>query len=117
MMLESAALNMPANLEKTAVATGLEKVFSFQSQRKAMPKNTQTTTQLHSSHTLVKVMLKILQARLQQYMNCELPDVQTGFRKGRGTRDQIARIHWMVEKAIEFQEIIYFCFIDCAKKP
>ena len=64
--------------------------FSFQSQRKAMPKNAQTTTQLHSSPS--KVMLKILQARLQQYMNRELPDVQAGFRKGRGTRDQIANI-------------------------
>ena len=62
-------------------------------------------------------MLKILQARLQQFVNCELSDFQAEFRKGRGTRDQIARIHWMVEKAIEFQEIIYFCFIDCAKKP
>ena len=60
-------------------------------------------------------MLKVLQARLQQYMNCELPDVQTGFRKGRGTRDQIANIHWIIEKAIEFQKNIYFCFIDCAK--
>ena len=62
-----------------------------------------------------KVMLKILQARLQQYMNCELPDVQAGFRKGRGTRDQIAAIHWIMEKAREFQKNIYFCFIDCAK--
>ena len=61
--------------------------FSFQSQRKAMPKNVQTTAQLHSSHTLAKIMLKILQARLQRYMNHELPDVQVGFRKGRGTRD------------------------------
>ena len=57
-------------------------------------------------------MLKILQARLQQYMNCELPDVQAGFRKGRGTRDQIANIHWIIEKAREFQKDIYFCFID-----
>ena len=64
--------------------------IAFQSQRKALPKNAQTTAQLHSSHTLVKLMLKILQARLQQYMNCELPDIQAGFRKGRGTRDQIA---------------------------
>ena len=62
-----------------------------------------------------KVMLKILQARLQQYMNCELPDVQAGFRKGRGTRDQIANIHWIVEKAREFQKNIYFCFLDYAK--
>ena len=60
-------------------------------------------------------MLKILQARLQQYVNCELPDVQAGFRKGRGTRDQIANICWIMEKAIEFQKNIYFCFIDYAK--
>ena len=60
-------------------------------------------------------MLKILQARLQQYVNCELPDVQAGFRKGRGTRDQIANIHWIMEKAREFQRNIYFCFIDYAK--
>ena len=60
-------------------------------------------------------MLKILQARLHQYVKCELPDVQTGFRKGRGTRDQIANIHWIMEKAKEFQKNIYFCFIDYAK--
>ena len=60
-------------------------------------------------------MLKILQARLQQYMNCEFADVQAGFRKGRGTRDQIANIHWIMEKAREFQKNIYFCFIDYAK--
>ena len=88
----------------------------FQSQRKAMPKNAQTTTQLHSSHHYVsKVMLKILQARFQQYMNRKLLNVQTGFRKDRGTRDQIASIHWIIEKAREFQENIYFCFIDYAK--
>ena len=62
-----------------------------------------------------KVMLKILQARLQQYLNRELPDVQAGFRKGRGTRDQIANICWIMEKAREFQKNIYFCFIDYAK--
>ena len=62
-----------------------------------------------------KVMLKILQARLQQYVNPELPDVQDGFRKGRETRDQIANIHWIIEKAREFQKNIYFCFIDYAK--
>ena len=78
-----------------------------------MPKNAQTTAQLHSSHTLVK--LKILQARLKQYMNHELPDVQTAFRKGRGTRDQIVNIHWIMEKTREFQKNIYFCFIDYAK--
>ena len=62
-----------------------------------------------------KVMLEILQARLQQYINCELPDVQAGFRKGRGTRDQIANIRWIIEKARDFQKNIYFCFIDYAK--
>src|SRR5574341_1153568 len=72
--------------------------FSFQSRRKAMPKNAQTTAQLHSSHAS-KVMLKILQARLQQYVNRELPDVQAAFRKCRGARDQIANIRWIIEKA------------------
>ena len=62
-----------------------------------------------------KVMLNILQARLQQYVNCELPDVQAGFRKGRGTRDQVANIRWIMEKAREFQKNIYFCLIDYAK--
>ena len=60
-------------------------------------------------------MLKILQARLQQYVNRELPDVQAGFRKGRGTRNQIANIRWIIEKAREFQKTTYFCFSDCAK--
>ena len=60
-------------------------------------------------------MLKILQARLQQYVNRELPDVQAGFRKGRGTRDQISNIHWIIEKAKEFKKNIYFCFLDYAK--
>ena len=78
-----------------------------------MPKNAQTTAQLHSSHMLV--MLKILQARLQQYVNCELPAVQACFRKGRGTRDQIGNIRWIIEKAREFQKNIYSCFIDYAK--
>ena len=77
-----------------------------------MPKNVQTTAQLKSSHMLVK---KILQARLQQYVNRELPDVQAGFRKDRGTRDQIANIRWIIKKAREFQKNIYFCFIDYAK--
>ena len=81
---ESAALNMPANLENSAVATGLEKVSFIPIQKKAMPKNVQATTELHSSHTLV--MFKILQVRLQQYVNQDLPDVQAGFGKGRGTR-------------------------------
>ena len=74
-----------------------------------------------SNHTIAlishasKVMLKILQARLHQYVNCELPDVQAGFRKGRGTRGQIANILWIIKKAREFQKNIYFCFIDYAK--
>ena len=82
-----------------------------------MPNNAQTTTQLHSSYTLIKVMLKILQARLQsvQYVIRELLDVQAGFRKVRGTRDQIVNTRWIIEKAREFQENIYFCFIDYAK--
>ena len=87
--------------------------FSFQSQRRAMRKNVQTTAIaliLHAS----KVMLKILQARLQQYVNCELPDVQAGFTKGRGTRDQIA-ICRIIEKVREFPENINFRFIDYAK--
>ena len=72
-------------------------------------------------HTLVlishanKIILKILQVRLQQYMNCEIPDVQAGFRKGRGIRDQMANIRWIIKKAREFQKNIYFCFIDYAK--
>ena len=80
-----------------------------------MPKNAQTTTQLHSISHVSKVIFKILQARLQQYVNHELPDVLAGFRKGRGTRDQIANICWIIEKAREFQKNIYFCFIDYAK--
>ena len=79
-----------------------------------MPKNAQTSAQLYSSNAS-KVMLKILQARLQQYMNCGLPDVRVGFRKGRGTRDQITNICWIMEKAREFQKNIYFCFIDYTK--
>ena len=78
-----------------------------------MPKNVQTTAQLHSYAS--KVMLKILQARLQHYVNWELLDVQADFRKGRGARDQIADIHWIIKKAREFQKNIYFCFIDYAK--
>ena len=79
-----------------------------------MPKNAQTTAHALISHAR-KLMLKILQARLQQYVNRELPDVQAGFRKGRGTKDQIANICWIMEKAREFQKSISFCFIDYAK--
>ena len=79
-----------------------------------MPKNANYHTNALISHAS-KVMLKILQARLQQYVNYELPDVQAGFRKSRGTRDQMANIHWIIKKAREFQKNIYFCFIDFAK--
>ena len=79
-----------------------------------MPKNAQNCTIALISHAS-KEMLKILQARLQQYMICELSDVQAAFRKGRGTRDQIANIRWIMEKAREFQKNIYFCFTDYAK--
>ena len=81
--------------------------FSFQSQRKAMPKKAQTTTQLNHSH-ISKVMIKILQARLQQCMNHELPDVQAGFRKGRGTKDQIANVHWIIEKQESSRETFVY---------
>ena len=101
---------MPANLENSAVATGLEKV-SFHSNPKECSNYCPTALISHAN----KVMLKILQARVQQYVNFELPDVQTGFRKGKGTKDQIANIHWIVKSAREFQKNIYFCFIDCAK--
>ena len=106
---------MPANLENSAVATGLQK-FSFQSQRKALPENVQTIacTIALISHAN-KVMLRILQARLQQCVNRELQDVHAGFRKGRGTRDQIANILWIIKKAREFQKNIYFCFTDYVK--
>ena len=90
--------------------------FSFQSQRKAMPffECSNCCTIALISHAS-KVVLKILQARLQQYVNRELPDVQAGFRKGKGTRDQIDNIHWIIEKAREFQKNIYFCSIDYTK--
>ena len=80
-----------------------------------MPKNAQTTTQIALISHASKVTLKILQATLQSYMNQDLPDVQAGFREGRGTRDQIANIHWIIEKAREFQKNISFCFIDYTK--
>ena len=88
---------MPANLENSAVSMDWKRSVFIPIPKKAMPKNVQTTTQWHSSHTH-KVMLKILQARLEQYMNQELPDVQAGFRKGRGTRDQIENIRGSLKK-------------------
>ena len=113
-MLESAALNMPTNLENSAVATGLEK-FGIPIPKKG---NAKECSNYHTIALILhasKVMFKILQVRLQQYMNHELPDVQGGFRKGRESRDQIANIHWIIEKAREFQKNIYFCFIDHVK--
>ena len=106
---------MPANLENSAVATGLENV-SFHSNRneRQCQRMFKLCTIALISHAS-KVMLKILQARLQQYVNGELPDVQAGFRKGRGTRDLIANNRWIMEKAREFQKNIYFSFIDYAK--
>ena len=106
---------MLSNLENSAGAIGLEKVH-FHSN----PKERQCQRMLKLLHNALisqasKVLLKLLQARLQQYMNCELPDVQAGFRRGRGTRDQIANIFWIIKKAREFQKNIYFCFIDYAK--
>ena len=101
---------MPANLENSAVATGLENV-SFHS---IPPKYQNYRTIALISHTS-KVILKILQTRLQQYMNRELPDVQDGFRRGGGTRDQIVNIHQIIEKSREFQKNIYLCFIDYTK--
>ena len=89
--------------------------FSFQSQRKGNAKECSNYCTIALISHASKVMLKMLQARLQQYANRELPDVQAGFRKGRGTRDQIANIHWIIEKAREFQKNIYFRFIDYAK--
>ena len=106
---------MPANLENSAVATGQEKVNFHSNPKKGNAKecsNYRTISLI--SHTS-KVKLQILQARLQQYMNRELPDVPAGFRKGRGTSDQIANICWIIERAREFQKHIYFCFIDYAK--
>ena len=103
---------MPANLENSAVATGLEKSIFIPIPKKDNAKECSNYRTIALISHASKVMLKILQARLQQYGNHELPDVQAGFRKGRGTRDQIANIRWIMEKAREFQKNIYFCFID-----
>ena len=95
---------MPANLENSAVATGLEKVSFHSNTKESNAKECSIYCIIALISHTHKVMLKILQARLQQYVNRELPDVQAGFRKGRGTRDQIANIHWIIEKAREFQK-------------
>ena len=96
---------MPANLENSAVAIGLEKVSFHYNPKGNAEECSNYCTITFISHAS-KVILKIPQTRLQQYVNGELPDVQAGFRKGRGTRDQIANIHWIIEKAREFQKKI-----------
>ena len=106
---------MPANLENSTVVTGLEKSVFILIPKKDKAKDCSDYHTVALISHASKVILKILQVRLQQYMNCELPDVQAGFRKGRGTRDQIANILWFTEKPREFQKNIYFCFIDYTK--
>ena len=106
---------MPANLENLALATGLEKVSFHSNPKEGQGQRMFNYRTIALISHASKVMLKTLQARLQQYVNCELPDVQAGFRKGRGTRDQIENIPWIIEKAREFQKNIYSCFIDYAK--
>ncbi len=106
---------MPANLENSAVATDWKRSVFIPIPKKGNAKECSNYRTIALISHASKVMLKILQARLQQYVNHELPDVQAGFRKGRGTRDQIANIRWIMEKAREFQKNIYFCFIDYAK--
>ena len=103
---------MPANLENSAVATGLEKVSFHFNPKKGLAKECSNYCTIALTSHASKVMLKILQAMLQQYVNQELPEVQARFRKGRGTRDQTANIHWIIEKARAFQKNIYFRFFD-----
>ena len=105
---------MPANLENSAVATGLEKVVFIPIPKKGNAKECSNYYTIALISYASRVMLKILQARLQQYMNHELPDVHR-FRKGMETKDQIASIRWIIKKAREFQKNIYFCFIDYVK--
>ena len=105
---------MPANLENLAVATGLERPVFIPIPKKGNVKECSNYHTIALISHASKVMLKILQARLQQ-CDCELPDVQAGFRKGTETKGQIANICWIIKKAREFQKNIYFCFIDYAK--
>ena len=106
---------MSANLENSAVATGLEKVSFISIPKKGNTKQCSKYCKIVLISHASKVMFKILQARLQQCVNHELPDVQAGFRKGRGTRDQIANILWIIEKAREFQKNTYFCLLTMPK--
>ena len=103
---------MSRNLENSAVATGLEKVSFHSNPKERQYQKCSNYCKIAVISLANKVMLKILQARLQQYVTCEIPDVQAGFRKGRRTRDQIANICWIIEKARGFQKNIYFYFID-----
>ena len=102
---------MPANLENSAVATGLEKVTFHSNLKESNAKECSNYRTIALISYASKVMLKILQARLQQYVNCELPEVQAGFSKGRGTRDQIANICWIIEKGREFQKRKYLLLL------
>ena len=97
------------------MAIGLEKISFRSNPKKGNAKECSNYHKIALISHASKVMLEILQTRFQQYVNCELPDVQTGFRKVRGTRDQIVNIHWIIRKAREFQKNIHFCFIDYAK--
>ena len=106
---------MPANLENSPMATGLERTIFIPIPKKSNTKECSNSCTIALISHASKIMLKILQARLQQYMNRELPDVQAGFRKGKGTRDYIANISWIIEKAREFQKSIYLCFIEYIK--
>ena len=106
---------MPANLENSAVATGLEKVSFHSNPQKGNGKECSNYRTIALISHASKAMLKILQDRLQQYVNHELPDVQAGFQKGRGTRDQIANIHWVIKKAREFQKNIYSALLTMPK--
>ena len=106
---------MPANLENSAVATDWKRSVFIPIPKKGNAKECSNYHTIALISHASKLTLKILQTKLKQYVNCELPKVQAGFRKGRGTRDQIANICWIMEKARKFQKSIYFCFIDYAK--
>ena len=114
MMLWKCCTQYASKFGKPAAATGLEKVSSHSHPKEGNAKQRSNYRTIALISHPSKVILKILQARLQQYINCELPDFQAGFRKGSGTREQIANICWIIKKAREFQKNIYFCFIDYA---
>ena len=114
-MLWKCCTQYASKFGKLSSVHGLEKVSFHSSTKEGNAKECSNDCTIVLISHASKVMLKILQARLQQYTNCELPDAQAGFRKGRGTRDQIANIRWIIEKAREFPKNICFCFIDYAK--